>query len=199
MRQTPPLRIALIMFTVIAMVCINFSVLLPLLASDTLNAGAEVYGLLTACFGAGALAGALISDSIGRISWPILLAGAAGFGLGELLLAPQRTVVGAVVLLLATGICYTIYTSTTNATVQLSAPPYLQGRVAGLYSYIFAGSSPFGALLAGSLAARGGTDLAFLVAGATAIVCALFGLIMWRRLRRNPEAAEAPAPTVKSA
>ena len=76
---------------------------------------------------------------------------------------------------------------------------YLQGRVAGLYSYIFAGSSPFGALLAGSLAARGGTDLAFLVAGATAIVCALFGLIMWRRLRRNPEAAEAPAPTVKSA
>ena len=198
-RQTPPLRIALIMFTVIAMVCINFSVLLPLLASDTLRAGAEVYGLLTACFGAGALAGALISASIGRISWPILLAGAAGFGLGELLLAPQRTVVGAVVLLLATGICYTIYTSTTNATVQLSAPPYLQGRVAGLYSYIFAGSSPFGALLAGSLAARGGTDLAFLVAGATAIVCALFGLIMWRRLRRNPEAAEAPAPTVKSA
>ena len=201
-RQTPPLRIALIMFTVIAMVCINFSVLLPLLASDTLRAGAEVYGLLTACFGAGALAGALISASIGRISWPILLAGAAGFGLGELLLAPQRTVVGAVVLLLATGICYTIYTSTTNAMVQLSAPPYLQGRVAGLYSYIFAGSSPFGALLAGSLAARGGTDLAFLVAGGTAVVCALFGLIMWRRLRARPEANEAPAntaTTVKSA
>ena len=192
-RQTPPLRIALIMFTVIAMVCINFSVLLPLLASDTLNAGAEVYGLLTACFGAGALAGALISASIGRATWPVLLVGAAGFGLGELLLAPQRSVVGAVLLLLATGICYTIYTSTTNALVQLSAPPYLQGRVAGLYSYIFAGSSPFGALLAGSLAARGGTDLAFVVAGVVALGSALFGLLMWRRLRARPEAAEVVA------
>jgi MFS family permease len=192
-RQTPTLRIALTIFTIIAMVCINFSVLLPLLASDTLNSGAEVYGLITACFGAGALAGALISASIGRVSWPILLTGAAGFGLGELLLAPQRTVAGAVLLIVATGICYTIYTSTTNAMVQLSAPPYLQGRVAGLYSYIFAGSSPFGALLAGSLAARGGTDLAFLVAGATALGCALFGLIMWRRLRKRPDEIEITA------
>ena len=192
-RQTPTLRIALTIFTIIAMVCINFSVLLPLLASDTLNAGAEVYGLLTACFGAGALAGALISASIGRATWPVLLVGAAGFGLGELLLAPQRSVVGAVLLLLATGICYTIYTSTTNALVQLSAPPYLQGRVAGLYSYIFAGSSPFGALLAGSLAARGGTDLAFVVAGVVALGSALFGLLMWRRLRARPEAAEVVA------
>ena len=192
-RETPPLRIALIMFTVIAMVCINFSVLLPLLASDTLHAGAEIYGLLTACFGAGALAGALISASIGRATWPVLLVGAAGFGLGEFLLAPQRTVVGAVLLLLATGICYTIYTSTTNALVQLSAPPYLQGRVAGLYSYIFAGSSPFGALLAGSLAAQGGTDLAFVVAGVVALGSALFGLLMWRRLRVRPEATETVA------
>jgi MFS family permease len=102
-------------------------------------------------------------------------------------------VVGAVLLLLATGICYTIYTSTTNALVQLSAPPYLQGRVAGLYSYIFAGSSPFGALLAGSLAAQGGTDLAFVVAGVVALGSALFGLLMWRRLRVRPEMAETVA------
>lgn len=186
-RQTPPLRIALAMFTVIAIVCINFTVLLPLVASNTLHAGAEVYGLLTACFGAGALSGALISASIGRVSWPVLLISAAGFGLGEMLLAPQNTVIGAVLLLVMTGIFYTMYTSTTNALVQLSAPPYLQGRVAGLYSYIFAGSSPFGALIAGSLAESGGTLLAFLVAGGTAIACAACGLIMWRRIRTQAE------------
>ncbi len=179
-RQTPPLRRALTIFTIIAIVCINFSVLLPLVASDTLHAGAEVYGLITACFGGGALVGALISASIGRVSWPVLLTSAAGFGLGEMLLAPQRTVLGAVLLVIATGICYTIYTSTTNALVQLSAPPHLQGRVAGLYSYIFAGSSPFGALIAGSLAASGGTGLAFLVAGATALACAAFGAVAVR-------------------
>lgn len=187
-RQTPPLRLALGIFTIIATVCINFSVLLPLVASDTLRADAKVYGLITACFGAGALVGALISASIGRVSWPILLASAAGFGLGELLLAPQRTVISVVALITMTGICYTIYTSTTNAMVQLSAPPHLQGRVAGLYSYIFAGSSPFGALIAGSLAARGGTELAFLVAGCTALASAAFGVIARPRdpVRANP-------------
>ncbi len=182
-RQTPPLAVALTMFTFIAVVCINFSVLLPFVASDTLHAGAEVFGLITACFGAGALVGALISASIGRVSWPVLLMSAAGFGLGEVLLAPQHTVLGVVLLLVATGIFYTIYTSTTNALVQLSAPPYLQGRVAGLYTYIFAGSSPLGALIAGGLAAKSGTELAFLVAGVTALACALFGAIMWPRVR----------------
>src|SRR5262249_6825970 len=109
--------------------------------------------------------------------------------------------IGTVILLIVTGVFYTIYTSTTNSLIQLSAPPYLQGRVAGLYSYIFAGSSPLGALIAGGLAASaGGTDLAFLVAGGTAIVCAIYGLIMWRRIREpslpkepiiEPEATES--------
>src|SRR5262249_17726534 len=141
-------------------------------------------------------AGALISASIGRVSWPVLLASAAGFGLGEALLAPQRTVLGAVLLLVATGIFYTIYTSTTNALVQLSAPPYLPRRVAGLYTYIFAGSSPLGALIAGGLAASGGTDLAFLVAGGTALACAAFGAFMWPRIHTPSARSDVASKTV---
>jgi MFS family permease len=179
--RTPRVLVALSMFVFIATVSINFNVLLPLLAANTLHAGAQVYGLLTSCFGAGALIGALVSASLGRATWPTLLAAATGFGLGEVLLAPQRNVVGAVFVLILTGICYTLYTSNTNALVQLSAPGYLQGRVAGLYSYIFAGSSAGGALLAGALAATGGTQLAFLVAGGTALACAAFGAIMYRQ------------------
>ena len=71
--------------------------------------------------------------------------------------------------------------------VQLQTPSYLQGRVAGLYSYIFAGSSPFGALLAGGLAERGGTGLAFAVAGLTALAMAALGFL----LRRGAGAATA--------
>ena len=155
--RTPTVLLALTLFLLICIASINFSVLLPLVASNTLRSGAEIYGLLTACFGAGALIGALISASIGRASWPILLASAAGFGIGELVLAPQNTVVGAVILLLITGICYTLYTSNTNSLVQLATPGYLQGRVAGLYSYIFSGTNSFGSLLAGALADHGGT------------------------------------------
>ena len=180
-RRTPGVALALTMFLFICIASINFSVLLPLVAQNTLHSGAEVYGLLTACFGAGALAGALIAASFNRTDWRILLLSAAGFGVGEVLLAPQHTIVGAILLLIATGICYTIYTSNTNAMVQMSTPGYLQGRVAGLYSYIFAGTSPFGALLVGALAERGGTELAFVVGGVTALAFAAFGFIMLRR------------------
>jgi MFS family permease len=179
-RETPALRLALAMFLFICIASINFSVLLPLVASDTLGAGAEIYGALTACFGAGALIGALISAAIGRATWRILLGSAAAFGLGEVLLAPQHTIVGALLLLVVTGVAYTLYTSNTNALVQLAAPARLQGRIAGLYSYIFAGSSPCGALLAGGLAERGGTRLAFFVAGGTALAFAGLGALLAR-------------------
>lgn len=187
--RTPTVWLALLMFLFICTASINFTVLLPLLASDTLRSGAEVYGLLTACFGAGALIGALLSASIGRASWKLLLISATGFGLGEAILAPQHSIIGAVLLLMLTGVFYTLYTSNTNALVQLATPPYLQGRVAGLYSYIFSGTNAFGALLTGALAAQGGTQLAFLVAGGTALVCAAMGLFMrWRGPRdHEPE------------
>lgn len=180
-RRTPTVLLVLTMFLFICIASINFSVLLPLLAQDTLRSGAEVYGLLTACFGVGALTGGLISASLGRATWRVLLVSAAGFGAGEVILAPQRSVVGAILLLVITGIFYTLYTSNSNSMVQMSTPGYLQGRVAGLYSYIFAGTSPFGALLVGLLADRGGTQLAFFVAGAMALVFAAFGYVMLRR------------------
>ncbi|HLZ21387.1 MAG TPA: MFS transporter [Ktedonobacterales bacterium] len=184
--RTPTVLLVLTMFLFICLASINFSVLLPLVAGDTLHSGATVYGLLTACFGAGALTGALVSASFGRATWRILLVSAAGFGLGEVILAPQWTVAGAVVLLIATGIFYTLYTSNSNSMVQMSTPGYLQGRVAGLYSYIFAGTSPFGALLAGLLTERGGTALAFYVAGGTALAFAVFGSVMYRRGYTKP-------------
>jgi MFS family permease len=89
------------------------------------------------------------------------------------------------------GICYTLYTSNTNALVQLATPGYLQGRVAGLYSYIFSSTNSFGGLLAGALADHGGTQLAFLVGGGTALVFAVFGLIFrWHGFHQDTTRAE---------
>jgi MFS family permease len=81
--RTPVVWLALTIFLFICTASINFNVLLPLVANDTLHSGAQIYGLLTACFGAGALIGALVSASIGRGSWWVLLICAFGFGVGE--------------------------------------------------------------------------------------------------------------------
>jgi MFS family permease len=189
--QTVWLPLAMFLFTCTA--SINFTVLLPLVAGNTLHEGPQVFGLLTACFGLGALIGALISATLGRATWRILLISATGFGAGELLLAPQQSVLGAVLALLVTGVFYTLYTSNTNSLVQLAAPGYLQGRIAGLYSYIFSGTSSFGSLLAGALAEQGGTQLAFIVAGGTVLAMAALGLALcWPMLvsKQKPQAGK---------
>jgi MFS family permease len=181
-RRTPPLLVVLLMMVMIAMIAINFNVLLPVLASHTLSAGPQIFGLLSACFGGGALCGALLVARRGRASWPVLLGGAIGLGVSELLLAPQRNLAACAVLLVVTGTSFSLYTSNSNATLQLTTPDRLRGRVLSLYSYAFFGTAPLGGFLAGWLAETGGTQLAFGVAGAVALVTGLGGLVWWRLL-----------------
>ena len=50
-----------------------------------------MFGLIAAVFGAGALCGALILATVARASLRALLAARAGYGVFELLLAPQRS------------------------------------------------------------------------------------------------------------
>jgi MFS family permease len=169
------------MTTVVSTVGFNFHVLVPVLASDTLHAGPEVFGLLSACFGAGALSGALLSAALGRASWKALVGATAAFSLALLALAPQRTPAAAGVLLYATGVAFTVWTSNSQSILQLTAPDHLRGRVLSLYLFAFAGLAPLGSLFAGWLADVGGTQLAFGVAGAAGLVMTAAGLRGGRR------------------
>jgi len=168
-RRSPRIRLVLAMTTVLSTVGFNFHVLVPVLAADTLDAGPRTFGVLSACFGGGALLGALLSAAIGRPSWRILVLGTGGFSVTLLALAPVESVLACAVLLFATGACFTLWSANSQSILQLSAPDHLRGRVLSLYLFAFAGLAPVGGLLAGWLAEVGGTRLAFLVAGSAGI------------------------------
>ena len=170
---SPDMRLVLAIVTVVSTVGFNFHVILPLLASDTLNTGPGVFGILSSTFGGGALLGALLSAALGRASWKVLVAGTAGFSVSLLALAPVETVWLAAALLFVTGACFTLWTSNANAILQLRAPDHLRGRVVSLYLWAFAGLAPIGGLFAGWLTEVGGTQLAFTVAGGTGLAMAL--------------------------
>jgi MFS family permease len=173
--RTPVIRSVLVMMLVIATISINFNVLLPVLTSRTLASGPEVFGILSALFGFGALLGALFSASLGRASRRTLLVGAALFSLSEIALAPLHAVWAAGLALVVTGIAFTLYASQANATLQLAVTDQLRGRVLGIYGYVFFGTAPLGGLLAGWLAQTGGTELAFLVAGLIGLAATIYG------------------------
>jgi MFS family permease len=175
-RESPHVRLVLAMLIGISTLAMNFNVLLPVLARRTLDSGPDVFGLIAASFGAGALVGGLLAAALARASWCVIVAGAGGLGIAELVLAPQHSLVPTAVLLFCVGVCFTLYTSNSNAVLQLRAPDHLRGRVIGFYYFAFNGLAPLGGILTGWLAARGGTQLAFSVAGGATALMALAAL-----------------------
>ena len=188
-RQQPRMMLVLGLTLVISTFSFNFNVTLPVLAYATLHAKAEVYGLLSALFGAGALVGALTAASLGRASAKVMIAGSLVFTGSELLLAPVRSPILAGVLLFLTGAGFAAWSANANASMQLAAPDRLRGRIIGIYFYAFNGTGPVAGLLAGWLCARGGTQLAFVVAGVAGLAGTAAAAV---RLRRRPPERRAP-------
>jgi MFS family permease len=182
-RRSPRVRLLIGAVAVISLISLNFNVVLPILASETLDVGPEGFGILTAAFGLGALGGALLSAALSRASWKALVFGMGGFGVAQLALAPQETLIVACVLLFAAGVSFTLWMSNTQSLLQLTSPDHLRGRVLSLWLFAFAGSAPIGGLIAGWLTDLGGTALSFTVGGvASLIVAAVMLARPWHKL-----------------
>jgi MFS family permease len=175
----------------------NVNVLLPILAKQTLHAGPRTFGIISSCFGAGALVGALASAMLAKARWRVMLAGTGIFGVAELLIAPLHNVAIVAALLFVCGACFTTYSSNSNAAVQLDMPDHIRGRVLGIYFYAWNGPLPLASPLLGWLCTVGGTQLAFGFAGLCAIAATTGGAVAISRApgaRRSRPAAEAAEP-----
>jgi MFS family permease len=182
-RRQPRMLAILGLTLILSTFCFNFNVTLPVLAKITLHGHGAMYGFLSAVFGAGALVGALVAASRARASTRVLLVGSTVFTGAELLLAPAHNEFAAGLLLFLVGAGFTAWSANSNASMQLAAPDALRGRIIGIYFYAFNGTGPLAGLLTGWLCARGGTDLAFAVAGIIGIVATIAAA---GALRRRP-------------
>jgi MFS family permease len=190
----------MLVITLLAMVVMsisfNVNVLLPVLAKNTLDAGPQTFGIVTACFGAGALVGALVAASFGRARWRFIIGSVAIFGIAELIIAPLQSVVAVGVLLFVCGICFTTYTSASNSAVQLGTPDHIRGRVLGVFFYAWTAPLPLASPLIGWLCTIGGTELAFTVGGICALAAAGVGTLAVRRSPPGSLRLRAAEPAV---
>ncbi|MFL5945000.1 MAG: MFS transporter [Gaiellaceae bacterium] len=189
-RRDEQVWLVLTLVCVMSTFTLNFNVLLPVLAKQTLHEGPEIFGLLSAAFGVGALIGALVSANIARATMGTTTIGTAGFAFCQLLIAPLHSTAVVLVLLFVAGVFFSTWSSNANSLIQLSAPDHLRGRLIGIYFFAFAGTGTAGGILSGWLTALGGTELAFAVAG---IVGLSMSAYVWVRARSVPLVEEQPA------
>lgn len=173
-------RAVLVVVTCVGLVGFNFNTLVPLLASDTLHVDARAFGLLSAAFGLGAFAGAIVTASFRRATFGAFRAGALGFSVLLFALAPVHEPRLAGIVLFGIGAAFTLFAANANALVQLAAPDHLRGRLVALYLFAFVGLAPLGALLSGALVEVGGTGLAFIVAGTVGLAATAFASLTHR-------------------
>ena len=140
----------------------------------TLHAGPQVFGILSACFGVGALAGALVSAVAAAAPAGRRCSSArAASGSPSCCSRPRARSRSTGLLLAVTGLCFTLWTSNANSSLQLAAPePPARPRDRPLLLRVQRQRAAR-RLLTGWLAARGGTELAFAVAGGVALAMAL--------------------------
>ena len=190
---TPDIALIVLLMAVLGTLGYNFTVVLPLIARYVLNAGPAGFGALTSAMGVGSLIAALGIAYRGRATRRTLLIGAAGFSLLLLCVALSRWWVLTVPLLVGLGFTSIIFSATASTRMQLVAPPVMRGRVMSIYQLLFAGTTPIGSLIIGTLAEHGGIQRAL---AAAAVVCGLgvvAGLVYARhsRFRLMAEATAA--------
>ena len=76
-----------------------------------------------------------------------------------------------------------IFLNGANTIVQVTVPDELRGRVMGVYMMVFAGVTPVGAFLIGSVAEAAGVPAACAAGGGLALVAILLQLTYGRRAR----------------
>jgi predicted MFS family arabinose efflux permease len=178
-RQTRPIRAILLLLGLISLVAMPYTVLMPVFADRILHGGARGLGILMSATGVGALVAALTLASrtgvrgLGR--WVSYSCG--GFGAALVLFALSRSFWLSAALLVPAGFCMMLQMASSNTLIQTMTPDHLRGRVMSVYSMMFMGMAPFGALMGGALADRLGAPVTVAMGGVACVGGAVwFGL-----------------------
>lgn len=183
-RRSPVILLAVTTVGVVSVFGLNNQVLLPLAARDLLGGDATTYGFLGAAVGLGSL-GASLAIAAGRPpTLRRLLTGAGAIGVAVTCMGFSRVLPVSLILMAVVGWGLIAMAATTNTIIQLTVPDTLRGRVMSVYLTVFAGSSPIGALFAGTIAAAAGVAAAFLAGGLLACCAVAIALLVVRRSDR---------------
>jgi MFS family permease len=149
----PQMSSLILLVSIGSLLAIPYLTFVPYFARDVLHTDEPGLGVLMACSGAGAFAGAI------TIAWAshlrrrglFVVRGSIGFFAAIIAFTFSRNFYLSGFLLMLAGYCMIITAATINSLLQHLAADHMRGRVMSIYSTAFLGLPPIGCLVAGSL------------------------------------------------
>jgi len=174
-----PIRTVLILLSISSLMGMSYTTIMPLFAAEILGGGPRTLGFLLGATGMGAVVGALYLASrptvigLGRL----IYCGAGIFGLALLAVSASKTLWLALPLMFLLGLGMMLQIASSNTILQTIVDDDKRGRVMSIYAMAFLGVTPFGSLMAGSIAHALGSPSTLLIGGISVFVGAvLFAL-----------------------
>jgi MFS family permease len=174
-----PVRSALILLSLVSLLGMPYTVLMPAIASGTLHGGPHTLGFLMAASGVGALAGALYLASRRSVLGlgDAMVISTTAFGVGLVAFSFSRVLWLSLLVLPLVGGGMMVTMAATNTIIQTIVTEELRGRVMAFYTMAFLGTAPIGSLVAGVVAERIGPTQTILAGGVCCLAVAVwFGL-----------------------
>ena len=185
--RSAPIRTILLLFAVVNLMGMPFTVLMPVFASKVLHGGPHALGFLIGASGMGALVAALSMAARGSVRGLTKLVpiSAALFGGGLILLGLSRSLWISLVLMMLSGFGMMQGMAASNTIIQTIVSEDKRGRVMSYYTMAFVGMIPFGSLLAGAMANAIGAPLTVIVNGSVVIASAVWFTTCLKAVRRE--------------
>jgi MFS family permease len=185
--HAPALKVVLARAAAFFLFASAFWALLPLVARQSLQGEASLYGLMVGAVGLGAVGGALLLPRVDKHlgAHRLVMLGTLGMAavLFTLGLVPLKA--AALAACVCAGVAWIFVLSSLNVAAQNALPDWVRGRGLSIYGMVFFGAMTAGALLWGAAASAWGLSAGLAIAGGGA-VAALLAARRW---------ALSPTPT----
>lgn len=171
-----PIRILLMVLALVGLLATPYITLMPVLVREVFHGGAEQMGFLVGAGGLGAVGGTLYLASRHNVRGLVRLIVFASLtaGVALMLLAWSGSVWLAAPLIAAIGFGILVTSVSTNMILQTIVDDDKRGRVMSFYTAAFLGMTPFGSLVAGSLADVVGVSVTLTLGGIACVAGAIY-------------------------
>ena len=180
------LRTPMLMTVVIGMLAYENQISLPLFAKFTFHREATGYGVLSSLMGVGSVAGGLLIARFGRATHRRLGFAALFLGTSMLVAAVMPTFWTMATALLFVGAGSVAFITMNSATLQLTSPVAVRGRVMALYITAIIGTTPVGGPMIGWIGQHIDPRATYITGGLACLITAGFA---WASLQRSTEEA----------